>query len=166
MPALRIKDMSALFTSFFQSKIGPLCITATEMGIASIRFFDGTTPGQQDHHPLLTACSQSLKEYFQGTRTSFDLPLDIHGTPFQKDVWNALMQIPYGQTVSYKDIAQQIGREKAPRAVGNANNKNNIVIVIPCHRVIASNGKLAGFGGGIWRKRWLLDHEKKVLATK
>ncbi|HSD64084.1 MAG TPA: methylated-DNA--[protein]-cysteine S-methyltransferase [Ignavibacteriaceae bacterium] len=102
-----------------------------------------------------------LKEYFEGKRKQFDVPLRFFGTAFQKNAWNALLAIPYGKTRSYKEQAQIIHRPKAVRAVGTANGCNRIAIVIPCHRVIGENGKLTGYGGGLWRKKWLLEHEKK-----
>lgn len=112
---------------------------------------------------VLRKANVELHEYFQGKRQIFDLPLKyISGTAFQQEVWNALQDIPYGQTVSYKDIAQRINRPKAVRAVGGANNKNNIPIIIPCHRVIGADGKLVGYGGGIEKKIYLLELERKL----
>ena len=104
-----------------------------------------------------------MNEYFSGERKKFDLPLYFEGTEFQKSVWNELRKIPYGTTVSYKDIAEGINNEKAVRAVGNANNKNKIMIIVPCHRVIGKNGKLVGFAGGLDKKEFLLEHEKKFM---
>ena len=100
-----------------------------------------------------------------GKRLSFELPLKLDGTPFQLKVWNALLQIPYGQTCTYKDIAQKVDHPKAVRAVGMANNKNKLMILIPCHRVIGSNNKMVGYAGGIFKKQVLLDHEKSVLEN-
>ena len=106
---------------------------------------------------------RQLDEYFAGTRTEFTFPYRLHGTPFQEKVWEALRQIPYGETRSYKDIAEAIGHPKAYRAVGMANNANPIFIAIPCHRVIGANGSLVGYGGGLEMKKALLELEKKVL---
>ena len=106
-------------------------------------------------------CIVQLEEYFDGKRKEFDLKLILNGTEFQKSVWHKLMEIPYGKTVSYKDVAIAIGKPNACRAVGGANNKNKIWIVIPCHRVIGSNGDLVGYGGQIWRKESLLKLEKE-----
>lgn len=103
---------------------------------------------------------QQLEEYFQGIRTAFDLPLQLHGTPFQISVWEALRRIPYGETRSYRDIAEEIGNPNSFRAVGLANNKNPISVVIPCHRVIGVNGDMIGYGGGLNKKRRLLELEK------
>lgn len=103
---------------------------------------------------------EQLAAYFEGTRREFDLPLALRGTPFQQTVWRALGMIPYGETITYGELAEQIGRPNAARAVGLANGKNPIGIVIPCHRVIGSTGDLTGYGGGLARKRWLLDFER------
>lgn len=110
---------------------------------------------------LLLEAEKQLKEYFEGKRKEFSLPLEKNGTDFQKKVWNALKKIPYGETRTYKDIAKVIGNEKASRAVGMANNKNNIPIIIPCHRVIGSNGSLIGYALGLEAKKYLLDLERK-----
>jgi methylated-DNA-[protein]-cysteine S-methyltransferase len=105
------------------------------------------------------ATKQQLDAYFAGRLTAFNLPVHLHGTPFQQRVWNALQTIPYGTTLSYGELAQQIGQPKASRAVGLANGRNPVSIIVPCHRVVGSNGKLTGYGGGIERKQWLLNHE-------
>ena len=110
---------------------------------------------------LLVKAKNELEEYFEGKRKEFDLPLNQEGTEFQKKVWNALSKIPYGEKRTYKEIAKMIGNEKASRAVGMANNKNNIPIIIPCHRVIGSNGKLVGYALGLDMKQYLLDLESK-----
>ena len=111
---------------------------------------------------VLTEAKEQLEEYFEGRRKEFHLPLAPGGTPFQKKVWEALQSIPYGETRSYKDIAVQIGNEKACRAVGMANNRNPIGIIIPCHRVVGSNGKLIGYAGGLEKKAFLLELENKA----
>ena len=115
---------------------------------------------EDDQDPVLLKAEQQLREYFQGQRQIFSLDLDFDGTEFQKKVWNALLTIPFGETRSYGDIARQIGIHKSVRAVGAANGKNPIPIVVPCHRVIGSSGKLVGFGGGIENKALLLNMEK------
>ena len=118
---------------------------------------------QRDDAPFADAIAQ-LQAYFAGECTAFDLPLAPRGTPFQQRVWQALGEIPYGQTVSYAEIARRIGQPNAVRAVGRANGSNPISIVVPCHRVIGSSGSLTGYGGGLDRKRWLLAHEANVVA--
>ena len=115
----------------------------------------------QKDTPLISSAKRQLDEYFQGKRKSFDLPLALSGTQFQQKVWNALCTIPYGETRSYKEIAAQIQNPKGCRAVGMANNRNPIMIIIPCHRVIGSNGSLVGYAGGLDIKQWLLAHEKR-----
>lgn len=115
---------------------------------------------RDDQHPILLKTQQQLSEYFAGQRTSFDVALDFLGTAFQKQVWQALLSIPFGQTRSYKHIAEQIGNVKAVRAVGAANGKNPISIIAPCHRVVGANGKLVGFAGGLDNKEILLKLEK------
>ena len=109
----------------------------------------------------MTKAKQQLKEYFEGTRQEFSLPLDFQGTDFQQNVWQSLLSIPYGTKRTYMQQAQSLGDEKAIRAVANANGKNKIAIVVPCHRVIGSNGKLTGYAGGLERKKWLLQWELK-----
>ena len=108
---------------------------------------------------MLLACRSQLDEYFGGKRRIFDLKLEPRGTAFQERVWHELLRIPYGETRSYKDIAIDVGNSQAVRAVGMANGRNPISIIIPCHRVIGINGDLVGYGGELWRKQWLLDHE-------
>ena len=115
---------------------------------------------KEQQNALLTVACRQLTEYFAGKRKVFDLPIRLNGTPFQQIVWKGLQQIPYGETLSYADLARQIGRNKAARAVGNANHHNPLMIIIPCHRVVASNGKMGGYAGGIARKAWLLEKEK------
>ncbi|MGE7838170.1 methylated-DNA--[protein]-cysteine S-methyltransferase [Viridibacillus arvi] len=155
--------MSKLYKLDYESPIGVLEIIGTDKAISSIMFSeqDRAVNNKQDKTPIvLENCYDQLDEYFKGDRREFTFPIKYEGTNFQKTVWNALTSIPYGKTVSYTDIAVLIGNEKAIRAVGNANGKNKMSIVIPCHRIIGSNGKLTGYAGGLWRKEWLLQHEK------
>lgn len=145
--------------------MGLLRITGTEDYISEVSFYDiaEKTGGDKRHlPPLLIHCIEQLIQYFNGERRVFDLPINQEGTPFQKEVWNELCTIPYGRTISYLDLARKTGDPKATRAVANANGRNNIVIIVPCHRVIGSDKTLIGYGGGLWRKKWLLDHEMKV----
>jgi len=149
------------------SPLGALLLRASETGLTGLEFETGRhLPGEglpaaesDRAGQILGQAQAQLEEYFAGRRTRFALPLDLHGTPFQVQVWNALVEIPYGTTVSYGALARQIGRPAAVRAVGAANGRNPVAIVVPCHRVIGANGDLTGFGGGIERKRWLLQHE-------
>lgn len=121
-------------------------------------------PESATAHPVLIRAAAQLSEYFAGSRRTFDLPLDPHGTEFQQQVWWSLAEIPYGETSTYGKQAANIGRANAVRAVGSANGRNPLSIVLPCHRIVGADGKLTGFAGGIETKRWLLDHEAN-LAT-
>lgn len=150
------------------SPLGVLSIYASQKGITEItwqeRRIEKTTPPQKEADLFLEAAAAQLDEYFRRRRTTFDLPLDMRGTDFQTQVWKMLLRIPYGETRSYGEIARDIGDPKASRAVGLANGKNPIPIVVPCHRVIGSNGKLTGFAGGLHRKALLLELECGLLS--
>ena len=111
---------------------------------------------------MLIQCVEQLIQYFNGERRLFELPVHQPGTSFQQSVWGELMQIPFAKTISYLELARRTGDTKATRAVANANGKNDVAIIIPCHRVIGINKDLVGYGGGLWRKKWLLEHEAKV----
>ncbi|WP_391119142.1 methylated-DNA--[protein]-cysteine S-methyltransferase [Psychrobacillus sp. L3] len=158
--------MSKIFQVDYPTPIGALEIVGTEEAITSIMFSDENVVTHQltkETPAVLQNCYSEMDEYFNGFRQEFSFPYINVGTEFQKTVWHALTAIPYAQTGSYKDIAVSIGNEKAIRAVGSANGKNKLSIVIPCHRIIGSNGKLTGYAGGLWRKEWLLNHEKKFM---
>jgi methylated-DNA-[protein]-cysteine S-methyltransferase len=137
---------------------GEVFVAKENEAVVEIRFRPGDVDGVRDDDAIADVAAQ-LHEYFRGQRRAFDLPLAPRGTEFQQDVWRALQRIPYGETRSYSDVAREIGRPAAIRAVGAANGANPIPIVIPCHRVVGSNGSLTGFGGGIETKRWLLALE-------
>jgi methylated-DNA-[protein]-cysteine S-methyltransferase len=159
------------------SPVGELLLTAVEDGLTRLWFeehrYGGSVraewrraesvSGSAAH--VLHAAREQLNEYFAGARTSFDLPLAATGTHFQERVWTALRTIPFGHTMSYGELAVRLGEPKAVRAVGSANGHNPISIVVPCHRVIGARGALTGFGGGLERKRWLLEHEGAIPAT-
>lgn len=142
------------------SEIGPLEVVGNQKGILTITFGADEFETDRNLPALMAECLRQLTEYFKGRRQKFSIPLVLEGTDFQKAVWRQLQKIPFGQTASYGDVARAVGSPRAFRAVGNANNKNPIPLIIPCHRVIGSDGKLVGFGGGIWRKEWLLEHEQ------
>jgi len=147
---------------FYHSPIGILVLGEEEGFLTRVSYQEQLkTPYVIEKTPLLHQAEQQLMEYFQGERTTFTLPLKPMGTEFQKKVWQGLQNIPYGDTASYGDIAKEIGNPKGARAVGLANNKNPISIIIPCHRVIGKNGKLVGYGGGLEKKLFLLDLEAK-----
>jgi len=154
------------YRAYYPSEVGLLEITATDRGIAGLRFVKNKTKAQSDSHPLLSECFRQLDEYFRGERKRFELKLKPEGTDFQKKVWDELRKIPFGKTASYAEVALAIGRPKAGRAVGGANGRNPIAVIIPCHRVIGSDGSLTGFGGGLWRKERLLKHEREVAVQK
>lgn len=148
------------YSAYYNSPIGILEVKGNEEGITNLSFTDKAEGSGEIPEPL-KECFKELDEYFKGDRKEFTVKCVIKGTEFQNKVWKALMKIPYGVTKTYKDIAVSIENGKAVRAVGSANHNNNIVIIIPCHRVIGSDGKLTGYGGGLWRKEWLLEHERK-----
>ncbi|HEY6852709.1 MAG TPA: methylated-DNA--[protein]-cysteine S-methyltransferase [Gemmatimonadales bacterium] len=154
-----------------QTPIGELTLTATDTALTGVYFPSsrhGPPPVAQGepHGPaaeILARARQQLAEYFTRARMTFDLPLAAQGTEFEHQVWDALRRIPFGTTTSYGEIARKLGDARNARAVGTANGKNPIPIIVPCHRVIGANGDLTGFGGGIERKRWLLEHEGALL---
>ena len=157
--------MPEVFHTFYHSPVGLLKISGTEDYITEVTFHDTSqkAEGNKKHLPLmLIQCVEQLIQYFNGQGRQFELPLNQEGTAFQKEVWNELVQIPFGKTISYLELARRIGDTKATRAVANANGKNNIAVIVPCHRVIGSNRELVGYAGGLHRKKWLLDHEAKV----
>lgn len=150
---------------YYDSPIGILEIGTTEDELISILYVDEKRKNTEQPEILKETINQ-IQEYFNGTRKKFDIKFKLKGTEFQEKVWNALTDIPYGDTVSYKYIATKIGNEKAVRAVGNTNGRNIINIVVPCHRVIGANKSLTGYGGGLDKKSWLLKHEEKFSKAK
>jgi methylated-DNA-[protein]-cysteine S-methyltransferase len=147
-----------MYIDYLDSPPGSIEIQASEQGITQVNFVD--TPTQTINPNAHTAaCKQQLQEYFAGTRREFKLALDAQGTDFQQQVWQQLQTISFGSSCSYQDIADALHNPKAVRAVGAANGKNPIAIIVPCHRVIGSNGTLTGYAGGLERKAWLLEHE-------
>ncbi len=152
-------------TTYYKTPIGTAEIIGDENGIQSISVLDediSTLSSTNDIPEVLQDCVTQLDEYFKGERVDFELKLNPKGTDFQKTVWEELLNIPYGKTRTYLEQTKHIGDPKAIRAVASANGKNPIWIVIPCHRVIGSDGSLTGYAGGVWRKKWLLDHESPV----
>jgi len=172
----RARDRALLKASWIETPLGPMLAIAGHEGLELLEFVDrraletelrelarkwkrAIVPGD---HPVLRQTEQQLREYFAGTRREFDVPLKFEGSPFQIKAWQALCAIPYGETRSYADMARSIGSPGAVRAIGRANGQNRLCIVIPCHRVIQADGSLCGYGGGRWRKQWLLDHERSL----
>jgi methylated-DNA-[protein]-cysteine S-methyltransferase len=157
----------SLYFKYLDSPIGKLKLIASDQGVVAI-LWENDSPRRvrlpelsaDAGHPVLLKAEKQLLEYFRGERREFDLPLDIRGTPFQSAVWEALLGIPFGETRSYGELAKQLGNPRATRAVGAANGRNPISIVVPCHRVIGSTGKLTGFAGGLKAKHFLLALER------
>ncbi|MBL8006173.1 MAG: methylated-DNA--[protein]-cysteine S-methyltransferase [Ignavibacteria bacterium] len=156
--------MENFCTVYYKSAPGLMEISGDDEGIISL-YFTEKKSGRKKSNPgkipvPLKKCLRQLDEYFAGRRKNFELLLKPEGTWFQKKVWKQLLKIPFGKTMSYGEIAARTGNSKASRAVGNANNKNKIAVIIPCHRVIGSKGDLTGYAGGLKKKKWLLEHEK------
>ena len=149
-------------TCIINTPLGFTKIEGDENGIAYITVLNSEESSSETIPETLESCVIQLQEYFEDKRSSFDLKLNPQGTEFQKKVWEALVKIPYGKTTSYMELTKQLGDVKAIRAVANANGKNPLWIVVPCHRVIGSDGSLTGYAGGLHRKQWLLEHESLV----
>lgn len=145
--------------TYYKTPVGTAKIVGDANGIISISIIDEAIETSKEIPTSLQDCVQQLDEYFKGTRKQFNLKLNPQGTEFQKRVWKELLNVPFGKTRSYLEQTKKLGDVKAIRAVAAANGKNPIWIIIPCHRIIGSDGSLTGYGGGIWRKKWLLEHE-------
>ena len=170
-----MKHKNVISVSTFKTPLGCMFACATKKGVSQLQFTNSKTPESMfkdlakrldavilsEKNPFLIQIEEEILEYFDGTRKDFSIPLDIPGTEFQKAVWEMLKGIPYGETRSYKQQAHLLGKPEAIRAVASANGMNKVAIVIPCHRVIGADGSLTGYAGGLAKKRWLLDHEKK-----
>ena len=150
------------YLGYYSSPLGMLQVRSTENAVTVISFKESNE--KELSCAVIDMAVRQLDEYFKGNRYSFDFPLAQPGTEFQQNVWKHLCQIPFGKTISYLQLSKQIGDVKAIRAIAAANGKNNIAIVVPCHRVIGSDAKLVGYAGGLWRKKWLLDHEAKYFS--
>jgi AraC family transcriptional regulator of adaptative response/methylated-DNA-[protein]-cysteine methyltransferase len=171
----RARDKALLTATWIETPLGPMLAIAGDAGLELLEFVDrraletelrelrrtlgAVVPGD---HTILRQTADQLGEYFAGTRRDFDLPLAQHGSAFQLAAWQALREIPYGETRSYTDMARRVGSPGAVRAIGRVNGQNQIAIVVPCHRVIRADGSLCGYGGGRWRKQWLIDHERAM----
>ncbi len=157
--------MQELYYTYYESPVGLIKIGGTDIYIAELSFIDNKEqikygePGVSD---MIHYCTEQLIEFFAGRRKQFTIPIHQEGTAFQQSVWNELIQVPFGKTMSYLDVAKKMGDAKATRAVAAANGKNKISIIVPCHRIIGSDKSLIGYSGGMWRKKWLLQHEFRV----
>ena len=175
----RARGVKCLVAEEVSSPLRPMLAVASERGLCllefldrraiagamrdlSVRFGSAIVPGTNEH---VARIRTELAEYFSGGRRRFEVALDLRGTTFQRRVWDRLLDIPFGETVSYSRLATELGRPGAVRAVGQANGRNPVAIVVPCHRVVRTDGTLCGYGGGLWRKRWLLDHELHQRRT-
>ena len=155
-----------LHRAYYYSPIGPIEIIGDESGVSEVRFAGRNATGRRTPPPpTLTDAVKQLSEYFDGSRKEFSLMLRVRGREFERKAWRALGRIPFGRTASYGEVARSLGRPGAARAVGRANQRNPFVIIIPCHRIIGADGRLVGYGGGLWRKQWLLNHEKEHSRT-
>jgi methylated-DNA-[protein]-cysteine S-methyltransferase len=167
-------QQAPLSSTTHRTPIGELTLIASDRGLHTILWPKtsarqaGITPGPRRNpdHPVLRQAATQLDEYFAGTRTGFDVPLDLRGTRFQLAAWRALADIPFGETTTYGRQAAALGLPTAARAIGNANRVNPVCIVLPCHRVVGANGSLTGFAGGLHIKQWLLDHEARVSYAR
>lgn len=167
MPASRPAE--PVWYTLLGTPLGALCIVGTTKGLTHVEFQDGERPvrlkpGWQEDQGVLGEARKQLQAYFEGRRQRFTLALAPEGTPFQQRVWRELQEIPWGTTTTYREIAERLGQPAAVRAVGHANGRNPIAIVIPCHRVVDANGRLTGYAGGIATKRRLLQHEGALLV--
>jgi methylated-DNA-[protein]-cysteine S-methyltransferase len=169
MPIEQISFSRRTYTAPF----GVVTVVGSDLGIRFVLFSNDAHPkplerlhiSDTEIHESVNDAIAQLEEYFDGARHDFELPLDLQGTEFQIAAWNALAEIPYGSTASYGQQAASIGRPKAVRAIGGANGRNPVAIVLPCHRIVGADGALTGFGGGIEVKKWLLDHEQSMLHS-
>jgi methylated-DNA-[protein]-cysteine S-methyltransferase len=156
-----------LYTTYYQSPIGTIKVSGTDNYIAEMIFEDGlqrfpANEAEEQIPELIVQAVEQLIQYFHGARRSFDLPIHQSGTDFQQRVWHELVNIPYGKTISYLELSRRLGDTKVIRAAASANGRNNMCIIVPCHRVIGSNQDLVGYAGGLWRKKWLLGLENKI----
>jgi len=178
--AMQSADIHSIYTHQFSSPLGEMVVGSTEEGVCLLEFIDGRrVAGEFDdlcrllnartvarESALTRQVEIEMGEYFAGKRTQFDVAIHMPGTPFQQTVWRALLDIPYGETVSYQAQAIRVGNLKAIRAVALANGANRISVIVPCHRVIGKDGSATGYGGGIERKRWLIAHEQSVAGFR
>jgi methylated-DNA-[protein]-cysteine S-methyltransferase len=162
--------MNETLTSIVESPVGPLTMIARDGVLTNVSMHEQrhSSPPPVDavtDDTWFKDVAERLHAYFVGELTSFDIDMNLHGTPFQRSVWSQLCDIPYGETISYGELARRLGNPNASRAVGMANGRNPVAIIVPCHRVIGANGSLTGYGGGLERKTWLLEHETEHRSS-
>ncbi len=158
--------MDNLYFTYYQSPFGLLKIGGTDSYIAELSFVDNNEQmvhGEPGVSEVMHQCTEELIEFFNGKRRNFNIPVHQEGTAFQQKVWGELVHIPFGKTISYLDLAKKLGDEKVIRAAASTNGKNKIAVIVPCHRVIGSDKSLTGYSGGLWRKKWLLQHEFRIM---
>lgn len=162
------------YTAIAESPVGPLTLVATDRALCELSWSGDAAHARRSladqsvtdpTHPVLAQAITELEQYFAGSRRHFDVPVAATGTDFQQSVWKVLCGIPFGSTISYGEQARRVGNPKAMRAVGGANGRNPVGIIVPCHRVIGADGSLTGFGGGVGVKAWLLEHEQRVAQS-
>lgn len=150
----------ALDRAYYRSPIGTIELIGNERGLLEVRFAERKASGRRlQPPPVIAEAVEQLEEYFAGYRRNFTLKLQLKGTDFEQKAWREVRRVPYGRTASYGEVARSLGQPGAARAIGGANHRNPIVIIVPCHRIIGADGQLVGYGGGLWRKEWLLAHE-------
>jgi methylated-DNA-[protein]-cysteine S-methyltransferase len=157
--------MLKTFISYYTSPIGLIEISSADRDLISVLFVEAETKAICTN-AVIEECKKQLDEYFHGDRKDFSLPYQLLGTDFQKATWNKLKSIEYGRTMSYAELAEKLKSPKGARAVGSINGKNSLLIILPCHRIIGQDGSLTGYAGGLWRKKWLLEHERKVAGLE
>lgn len=160
-----IEIMKKQFVTYYNSPLGIMEIKGNAAFISEVNFVQDEYDSSNDLPENMLECKKELEEYFAGKRKTFSIKVKVEGTAFQKKVWKQLLKIKFGDTTSYLNISKQLGDVKAIRAVGHANGKNPIAIIVPCHRVISSDGKLTGYAGDLWRKQWLLEHEGNISGN-
>jgi methylated-DNA-[protein]-cysteine S-methyltransferase len=155
-----------MYIGYYESPLGTMQIEASESVLVSAKFLSDEIAEKQNQSggsDIIAKTIHQLSEYFTGNLKIFDLPLLFTGTDFQEQVWSEVLKVPYGETITYGQLAERLGSRELVRAVGNANGNNRLWIIVPCHRVIGSQGELVGYAGGLWRKQWLLEHEGSQL---
>lgn len=154
-----------IFFKTIETPIGTIKVESSKVEILSVSFIDNVEVNSENQPAVLDKCAKQLIEYFEGSRKQFSVAIKAEGTQFQKSVWGKLEEIPFGKTENYLGLSRQLQNPGAVRAVGTANGKNPLLIIVPCHRIVGSKGELTGYSAGLYRKQWLIEHESKVMGT-